>query len=1090
MKRDYGYLSRAGLEKRKKTIDMIMRLYVHLMKQERDISTQEIDILYTLLTDLFKHLNVSWEVYVREILESEYDYDKVIEYLNRNLIQIDKIRIVLSLIIMAHTDNDFEISEITSILEICNSFHLNAEGFMNLVNFFEFKSKEIVTISFEQPFISVFNSLFSDYLFFGRDTDSDVRFRSSGIANYEMLLLAVDYYQFVAPGLNANVLLNGVKLLPGKLYLLPKDAKIHIGDILFDRNTLWKMYENRESRDEITFKKSDYDFIVQGQNNQYIFTINSGIIYLNGKTMQPNRNYHVCFDDTIQIKGYSPFQLQDIIKERMRIGVDNVVPHELYINYENDYYYISRNESSHSLAYIEIKDNKFFLFPPKRGWDVYLNEQKISEPAEFKLNTDTITINQNHFRINNFYDLLETPFEVEQLSVVDIKHYFPDGQLALDGISLNIKKGQIIGILGQSGCGKSTLVKTISAEIIPTYGEIKIDDKTLYNNLPYFTHHFGYVPQDDLLYPYLTVYENLFYRGRLRMPKISSAYLNVKINNILHQTNLTHRKNTLVGDSNKRFLSGGERKRLNIALELLFEPTIVICDEPTSGLSFSDTEQVLDILKSLSEQGKIVIITIHQPTLNIFQKFNQVLLMDMTGKQIFYGTPQECFNYFDDELNQLTVRKSEIQQKKQALATDYMYDLIEYPEYDENGEQLYEQINRMVVPKRKFSPEYWRDKFKRKMLYEIIHHDFKVKERNVTSIKKQKNPTDYRSLAIQFISFTLRNLTMKLRNRTNIVVTLLEAPLLALIIGFILRFAPEAGKYSFYKNNNIGIHVFVSIIVFVFLGLSNSMEEILDERKMLIREKLMNLKISYYLMSKLIALSMFSLVQVVLYYIVTALVLDVRGVAFTSLFYYFLASGIGFSLGLMTSAFIKNNRAIINVMPLILIPQIIFGGAIIEFERMNKKLTVMTQSPIPEVVQVIPSRWLFEGLTTSYAKQNVYQRKLLKVEKKRLTLESRLRDNELNNQEYIIETDKLYRLKTQIAERWPEEIYSNSNLNFSVNMMDGRFFNTRKNVFLSSYKVLGNIVVRSWYFNALILMLYILMFNFITLFKLKYHYKD
>jgi len=1090
MKRDYGYLSRAGLEKRKKTIDMIMRLYVHLMKQERDISTQEIDILYTLLTDLFKHLNVSWEVYVREILESEYDYDKVIEYLNRNLIQIDKIRIVLSLIIMAHTDNDFEISEITSILEICNSFHLNAEGFMNLVNFFEFKSKEIVTISFEQPFISVFNSLFSDYLFFGRDTDSDVRFRSSGIANYEMLLLAVDYYQFVAPGLNANVLLNGVKLLPGKLYLLPKDAKIHIGDILFDRNTLWKMYENRESRDEITFKKSDYDFIVQGQNNQYIFTINSGIIYLNGKTMQPNRNYHVCFDDTIQIKGYSPFQLQDIIKERMRIGVDNVVPHELYINYENDYYYISRNESSHSLAYIEIKDNKFFLFPPKRGWDVYLNEQKISEPAEFKLNTDTITINQNHFRINNFYDLLETPFEVEQLSVVDIKHYFPDGQLALDGISLNIKKGQIIGILGQSGCGKSTLVKTISAEIIPTYGEIKIDDKTLYNNLPYFTHHFGYVPQDDLLYPYLTVYENLFYRGRLRMPKISSAYLNVKINNILHQTNLTHRKNTMVGDSNKRFLSGGERKRLNIALELLFEPTIVICDEPTSGLSFSDTEQVLDILKSLSEQGKIVIITIHQPTLNIFQKFNQVLLMDMTGKQIFYGTPQECFNYFDDELNQLTVRKSEIQQKKQALATDYMYDLIEYPEYDENGEQLYEQINRMVVPKRKYSPEYWRDKFKRKMLYEIIHHDFKVKERNVTSIKKQKNPTDYRSLAIQFISFTLRNLTMKLRNRTNIVVTLLEAPLLALIIGFILRFAPEAGKYSFYKNNNIGIHVFVSIIVFVFLGLSNSMEEILDERKMLIREKLMNLKISYYLMSKLIALSMFSLVQVVLYYIVTALVLDVRGVAFTSLFYYFLASGIGFSLGLMTSAFIKNNRAIINVMPLILIPQIIFGGAIIEFERMNKKLTVMTQSPIPEVVQVIPSRWLFEGLTTSYAKQNVYQRKLLKVEKKRLTLESRLRDNELNDQEYIIETDKLYRLKTQIAERWPEEIYSNSNLNFSVNMMDGRFFNTRKNVFLSSYKVLGNIVVRSWYFNALILMLYILMFNFITLFKLKYHYKD
>jgi ABC-type multidrug transport system ATPase subunit/ABC-type multidrug transport system permease subunit len=1060
------------------------------MKQEREISTQEIDILYTLLIDLFKHLNVSWEVYVREILESEYNYDQVIDYLNRNLIQIDKIRIVLSLIIMAHTDNDFEISEITSILDICNRFHLNSEGYMNLVNFFEFKSKEIVTISFEQPFISVFNSLFSDYLFFGRDADSEIRFRSSAIANYEMLLLAIDYYMFVAPGLNANVLMNGIKLLPGKLFLLPKDAKIHIGDILFDRNTLWKMYENRDRKEEITFKKDDYDFIVHGYNNRYVFTINSGIIYLNGKTMQPNRNYHICYDDIIQIKGYSPFQLQDIIKERMRIGVDNVVPHELFINYENDYYYMSRYESSHSLAFIEIKDNKFILNPPKRGWDVYLNEQKVLEPVQIRLNSDVITINQNHFRINGFYDLLEIPFEVEHLSVIDLKHYFPDGQLALDGISFDVKKGQIIGILGQSGCGKSTLVKTISSEIIPTYGEIRIDDKNLYSNITYFTQHFGYVPQDDLLYPYLTVYENLYFRGKLRMPKISSAFLNIKINNILNQTNLVHRKNNLVGAYDKKLLSGGERKRLNIALELLFEPTVIICDEPTSGLSFRDTEQIMEILKSLSEQGKIVIITIHQPTTNIFLKFNQVLLLDMSGKQVFYGTPQECFNYFDDELNQLTVRKSEIQQKKQALATDYMYDLIEYPEYDENGELLYEQINRMVIPKRRFSPEYWRDKYKRKMLYDIIHHDFKVKERNSPTRKKLKRQVDYHSLIIQFYNFTVRNLTMKARNRTNLIITFLEAPLLALIIGFILRFSPEAGKYSYYKNNNIGIHVFVSIIIFVFLGLSNSIEEILDEKKMLIREKLMNLKISHYLVSKLIALSMFSLAQLLLYYIVTVLVLGLRGVTFISLSYYFLASCIGFSLGLMTSAFIKNNRAIINIMPLILIPQIILGGAIIEYERMNKKLTVIAHSPIPEVVQVIPTRWLFEGITTAYAKQNVYQRKLMKVEKKRLTLERKLKENEINNEEYIIETDKLYRLKNQIAERWPEEKYSNANLNFNVNMMDGKFFNTRKNVFLSSYKVIGNFIFRSWVFNAVILIVYLLAFNIITMYKLKYHYKD
>jgi ABC-type multidrug transport system permease subunit len=517
---------------------------------------------------------------------------------------------------------------------------------------------------------------------------------------------------------------------------------------------------------------------------------------------------------------------------------------------------------------------------------------------------------------------------------------------------------------------------------------------------------------------------------------------------------------------------------------------VIICDEPTSGLSFSDTEQVLDILKTLSEQGKIVIITIHQPTVSIFQKFDKVLLMDMTGKQVYYGTPKDCFDYFDDELNQITVHKHEIQQKKQVLATDYMYDIIAYPQYDEMGELTYEQINKIVSVKRRFSPEYWRDKYKRKMLYEIIHHELTPKDRNIPIQGKGTWQFDWRSLYIQFINFTIRNFTMKIRNKTNIMITFIEAPLLALIIGFILRLSPAVEHYTYYKNINMGIHVFVSIIVFVFLGLSNSIEEIMDERKMVLREKLMNLKMSYYLISKIISLSIFSAIQVLLYYLVTSVVLGIHGVTFVSLVYYFLAALTGFSIGLMTSSFIQDNKTIINILPLILIPQIIFGGAIIEYERMNRSLTVMAQSPIPEVVQFIPTRWLFEGLTTSYAKQNVYQRKLLKVQKKRLTLESLYKQNEISSDTYLESTDALYRLKARIAERWPEEKYSNSYLNLSVNMMDGRYYNTRKNVFLSSFKLIGSYEMRTWNFNALILLLYILMFNFVTLIKLKYYFKE
>lgn len=1090
MRKESFTLSRSGLEKRKKTIDMITRLYVHIIRLEGEISSQEINILYTLLIDLFRNLDVSWEVYVRQIIDTEYDYDEVIEYLNKNLIQIDKIRIVLSLIIMANTDNDFEISEITSILDICRRLNLNPDGFMNLVNYFEFSSKELVSIAHEQPFVGVLKSFFSDYLIFGRGSDADIQFRSASVSYFEMFMLAIDYYQFVAVGANSNVLLNGVKLNPGHLYLLPKDAKLHIGDVLFDRNILWKMYYSKDNIDEIAFKKSDYDFIVKSKNNHFSFNINSGIIYLNGKTMQPNRDYQICYDDSLQIKGYSAFQLQDIIRERSRIGVDNIVPHELFINFENDYFYISRAESSHTLSYIEVRDNEFFIYPPKRGWEVFLNEQKITDIQQIKINKDTLTINKKNFRINTFYDLLEIPFELELLSVVDLKHYFPDGQIALDSISFDVRKGQLIGIMGQSGCGKSTLVKTISTEIIPTYGDIKIDGKDLYNNISYFTQHFGYVPQDDLLYPYLTVNENLFYRGRLRMPKVTPANLNLKINNILHQTNLIHRKNTLVGDYKKKFLSGGERKRLNIALELLFEPTVIICDEPTSGLSFSDTEQVLDILKNLTEQGKLVIMTIHQPSVSIFRKFDKVLLMDIGGKQVFYGTPQESYSYFDEELSQITVNKLEIYQKKQVLATDYMYDVIAYPEYDENGNLIYEQVNKLVTAKRKFSPEYWRDKYRRKMLYEIIQHEVKAKEKNEPVQRKVKRHFDWKSLITQFINFTIRNLTIKVRNKTNLFITFLEAPLLALVIGFILRLAPEVEGYTYYNNINMGIHIFVSIIVFIFLGLSNSIEEILDERKMLLREKLMNLKMSYYVISKIITLSIFSAIQVTLYFLVTKFVLEMHGVTFHTLIYYFLSAVIGFSIGLMTSSFLKDNKSIINIMPLILIPQIIFGGAIIEYEKMNRSLTVMQQSPIPEVVQFIPTRWLFEGLTTSYAKRNVYQRKLDKVEKKRLTLERSFKENETSYNDYLEKTDVAYRLKTMIAERWPETKYSNSYLNLSVNLMDGRYFNTRKNVFLSSYKKFGRIVMRTWDFNALIIMLYIALFNFITLLKLKFFFRE
>lgn len=1084
-------MDRMSLARKKKTIDMLTRLYISIIKAEQEISPQEINILYSLLLNLFRYVDVSWEVYVRRIIENEFRLDEVVEYLDKHLNYLDKSRVLLSLVIMAKTDKDFAISEITNILELCKSFGLEADAYIKLIDSIEFHSADLVNIPYTQNISSVFNSLFSDFIVFGRDNNAQLRFRNSKLAGLEVFLMAIDTYLFIGSGTNTTADINGKKLKTNSIYLLPANGILRIGEVEYNTDSLWKIYNAHGIEDDIAFSKADYDFVLHNSQNSYHIITYHGTVYLNGKQLNHNRKYNLYHDDTLQIRSYSPFQLLDVIRERSQIGVSSSLPTELYIDFENGYFMIAKSESNRSLAMIGIKEGCYFLFPPKRGWEIQLNQEALTEVKEIQINSDIITINKRNFRINSFHDLIEIPFELSRLSILDVKHFFADGQLALDSISFDVGKGELIGIMGQSGSGKSTLLKTISTEIMPTYGEIQIDGKSIYSNLNYYTQFFGYVPQDDLLYSYLTVYENLWFRGRLRMPKLPKQYLDQKIYNILHQVNLLHRKDTRVGDDKKKLLSGGERKRLNIALELLFEPTVIICDEPTSGLSYNDTEQVIDILKSLTDQGKIVVITIHQPSSTIFKKFDQVLMMDMNGRQVYYGEPEACFDYFDYELGLLSYRKVDIENKKTARTSDYMYEVIQYPEYNLRNEPVYEQQNKMLQIKRKFPPEYWRDKYKRKMLYDIIQHDTgKAPYTTYQSKKKRQNNVDFTSKLINLFTFIHRSITMKLRNRMNNIVTFVEAPLLAIVISFILRLAPETEKYSYYSNQNIGIFVFVSIIAFVFMGLSNSIEEIFDERKIILREKLMNLKVSYYLLSKIIALTLFSILQVTLYVLISSLILGIRGVLIPSFVFFLLASMTGYSLGLLTSAYIKDNKAIINLLPLILIPQIIFGGAVIEFERMNRSLTIIKRHPVPEVVQVIPSRWLFEGLVTTYAKNNVFYRKLQAIEKKKLTYKARLKDNEISGEDYQLALRMINDRKAQIAQKWNPDQINNEFLNTAVNLMDGRFANSEANVFLSSYKKLGSKVIRTWDYCIAILLFYLAMFNMITLIKLKYLFKE
>ena len=1083
LSRDLNKKIKETTEERKKIIDNVTRLYVSLVKQDHEISPYEINVLYSLLINIFRRESISWEIYIRDIINSKINKDEVISFLTENLNALDKIRILLSLIIMSYSDNDFSIQEITQILDLARKLDLETDGFMEIFTAIEHKSIEPVSLKGFRHISTIDTSIFSDYILFGRGEECQVQLKNKSLNHIEFISFMIDQYIFIGTNNRVHSTINQKALSPYELYLVPRHSVININNLEFNYEILVKLYKNQEIYDVIDFKKSDYEFKIINNKNKHSIILNKGIFYKNGDSIPKNRSLDLFYDDLLQIKGYASFNLLDVIKERSEIGVENFIPKELYIDYFADFFSINRAENPNSIIYIEINNNKYTLHPPvKKTWDVYLNNKKVSEPMQFYLNTDIITINKKNFRINNFFDLVEIPFEVDHINVLDIKHYFPDGSLGLDSISFEIQKGEVLGILGQSGCGKSSLLKAVCGEIFPTYGSVLYDGKDYYQNINFFSQYVGYVPQDDLLFSHLTVYENLYYRGKLRIPKITKDYLNQKINTILMKTNLIHKKNTRVGDVKNKLLSGGERKRLNLALELLFDPTIIICDEPTSGLSYSDAEQIIDILRSFSEQGKFVILTIHQPNTTVFHKFDRVLLMDRGGKQVFFGKPSEVWTYFDMEYEQISINKDVIDKKKKEKLPEFVNIIIEYPEYRDNGEIVYEQVAQNVMVKRKFPPEYWRDKYKRKILFDLIQFDTMRAKSNKPPVKHRKK-MDFFAKYMQFLIFFKRNLIMKLRNKSNLLITFGEAPLLGLIIAFILRLAPYGEAYTFNKNINLGIFIFISVIVFIFLGMSNSMEEILSERKSIIREKMLNIKISYFLSSKIIVLSLFSAIQVFLYLMVSNQILAIKGVFPIYFIYLFTASLIGSSLGVLISSFLNDSKSIINILPLILIPQIIFGGAIVEFEKMNRQIKIVNTNPIPEVVQTMPSRWLFEGLYTAQAKINPYDRKINRIDKKR-------REISRSSQNYASELNKIYAEMNTVNRKFPKTKYNNEYINLSVNIMDGRFLNSNKNIFLSSMKRIGNKIIPTYTYNLVIVFLFTLIINLLSIFKLKFFYKE
>ena len=534
---------------------------------------------------------------------------------------------------------------------------------------------------------------------------------------------------------------------------------------------------------------------------------------------------------------------------------------------------------------------------------------------------------------------------ISSLELRDVSHRFRRSESSLDGISFHVSRGEMVCVMGASGCGKSTLMRAIAGQLQPGQGEILLNGQSLYTQLDELKRFISYIPQDDAFDENLTIEENLEFAAAIRSPHLSSRDRTRRIEGKLVELGLSERRDSVVGSPVQKRLSGGERKRLNIGLDMISSADVFLFDEPTSGLSSKDSEHVIDIIRSMAH-NKIVLVTIHQPNSKLFQMFSKALLLDKGGKLVFHGTPSEMLGYFAAAEHEQHFG-TELGGCPACGTTrpEFIFDVLETPLRDLSGDIIYEENSRaQFVPARRFSPDYWRDKYESfRLLQDMRQVSLRKTPPNTPPPAPAAPPVTakirWRDELTQLRTLLRRTFLSKLRNRGNIVLTALVPPLLALLVGWALYFTDNAsGEYDFASAFHIPTYIFIALLVALFLALMNSVDDIIRDRVLLNRERNLDVRLPYYILSKFSTLTLFTAIQCALFVLVGNHILEIRGMFWPYFFFMVITAASGTCLGLVISSIVSDSKTAANFVPLVLIPQLIFGGALIKYEEMNRDL--------------------------------------------------------------------------------------------------------------------------------------------------------
>ncbi len=567
---------------------------------------------------------------------------------------------------------------------------------------------------------------------------------------------------------------------------------------------------------------------------------------------------------------------------------------------------------------------------------VYVNGQRISGRQSIQL-SDVIQIGPFVLQAEAqqgvaVYDT-RSKTRIDCINIVkSVANRSGGGQIKLlDDVGLTIQPNEFVGLLGPSGAGKSTLMDSLNGMRPATSGYVLINNLDLYRHLDSLKQSIGYVPQDDIIHRELTVYRTLYYVARLRLSRdVSTKEIDQIINEVMDVTGLAERRDVPVSQ-----LSGGQRKRVSIAVELITKPSVIFLDEPTSGLDPATEEKIMKLFRQIAESGRTVILTTH--AMENVKLFDKIVVL-MRGKLVFYGSPQEALEHVNAESFKDLYDKLEDPVNEQIAAMPALP-----PNAPKSQKQAFKQQREQIA---EHVADQWKIKFQNTEQYRrnVVEPLSVLPRDGRAAAPPRRHPSVFDQVR-QWGTLTRRYLEVLSRDKFNLLILFAQAPIIAfltyLVVGHKL---PRDFPY------------FVLGLVALWFGTSVASREIIRERPVYTRERMVNLGLMPYVGSKIFVLALIVAVQCLLLFGSIKVMhyvglMSVPGWLIPQLFIVALTAMVGIALGLFVSAIVKTSEMATSLVPLILIPQILFSG-----------LVGVPAGASKVIGTLMPATWAFDGL--------------------------------------------------------------------------------------------------------------------------------